>query len=256
MKANRQKFIVCAVATMLCCGLVRGEDVEANTWHVSPYLWLPSLDVTSKLPGVPATDVDLSFKDIWENFDVFAISGRGEYWWGEWGVVADGLYMDMEADGIGPLFGNGDLKITDGLIDLLAAYRFNLTEDIKGPSARVMAGGRYRYIRQKVKGIPIIGSAGGSRDYIEPLLGWQLLAPMGEKWMATARGDIGGFGIGDGSELTWSVMAGAGWIFADQWMLKLGYRYHYLDYSDGSGLSEFGLEGDMHGPWLGVSYGL
>jgi hypothetical protein len=160
---------------------VQAENVDRKEWVFSPYFWLPSMDVTSKLPGVPAVDLDLSFEDIVDNFDVFAISARGEYWWEKWGVVADGIYMDMDGKGLGP----GDLldiKITDGVVDLLGAYRFNLTKDAAGPSARLMAGGRYRYIRQKVK-LPQLIGIGGSESYVEPVVGAQILAPISRQWI-------------------------------------------------------------------------
>jgi opacity protein-like surface antigen len=249
MKIRKALGVLLVAAAM---PLAQAEDIEKNAWHISPYFWLPSMDVTSKVPGLPPTDLDLSFGDIWDNFDVFAISARGEYWWGQWGIIGDGLWMSLETDSVGgsPI----GLEIADGIVDILAGYRFNLKEggpDV--PSMRLLAGGRYHYLKQEVSGP---STTGGSRDWMEPVLGAQLVAPMGDKWLATARGDVGGFGISDASDITWSAMAGVGWEFARDWLLKLGYRYYYIDYTDGSGLGAFGLEGNMHGPWIGVSYGL
>ena len=246
----KKRIIV--VLAMACTCSAFAENVEENAWHISPYFWLPSMDITSKVPGLPPTDLDLTFGDIWDNFDVFALSARGEYWWGQYGVVADGLWMKLETDSVGgsPI----GLEIADGIVDILAGYRFNLKEggsDV--PSMRLLAGGRYHYLKQEVSGPSTLG---GSEDWFEPVIGAQLLAPMGEKWLATARGDAGGFGIADASDITWSAMAGVGWEFAQEWLLKLGYRYYYIDYSTGSGLQAFGLEGNMHGPWIGVSYGM
>lgn len=212
------------------------------------------MDVTSKIPGLPPADLDLSFDEIWDTFDVFAISARGEYWWGQWGLVADGLRMDLEADNLGPL-GNGNLQISEGILDTLAAFRFSFDEsNLNAPSMRVFAGLRYHYLKQKVSGP--LGSKGGSRDWFEPTVGTQLLAPIGEKWLTTARVDFAGLGTSEGSDLTTSVMAGVGYEFAQNWMAKLGYRYYYIDYSDGSGNQEFGLDGNMHGLWLGLAYGM
>ena len=247
------KAMVLMLVGLAMVAAVQAEDVQKHEWHFSPYVWLPSMDVTSKVPGLPAGDINLGFDDIWENFDLLAISARGEYWWGQFGFVLDGLWMDMQADGLGPS-GNLDVQITDGIVDTLAAYRFNLGGS--GPTAasmRVMAGGRYHYLKQELTG-PVT-TRGGSRDWFEPVVGAQVLAPFSEKWMATLRGDVGGFGVADASELTWSAMAGVGWSFAENWMAKAGYRYYYIDYTDGSGLQAFGLEGNMHGPWIGIAYG-
>jgi opacity protein-like surface antigen len=252
IKTKRLMTFLVALATVAS---VHAEDVEKNAWHISPYFWLPSMDVTSQI-GPVSIPVDMGFDEIWENFDVLALSARGEYWWGQYGVVADGLWMDMKQDNLGPA-GNADVQLSDGLVDLLAAYRFNLKSggpDV--PSMRVLAGFRYHYFKQELNNVPGVGSVGGSRDWMEPVLGAQLLAPMGKKWLATARGDVGGFGLADASDITWSLMAGVGWEFANNWLAKLGYRYYYIDYTDGSGLNTFGIEGNMHGPWIGVSYGL
>lgn len=246
----KTKRIMAAIVALATVASVYAEDVSKQEWHFSPYFWLPSMDVTSKIPGLPPGDLDLGFDEIWDNFDVFALSARGEYWWGEWGIVADGLWMDMQADSMGPI---SDIRISDGVVDLLAAYRFNLKEGgVEVPSMRLMAGGRYHYLKQEAT---LVSKKGGSQDWFEPVLGAQLLAPMGDKWLATARGDVGGFGVSDASDITWSAMAGVGYEFARNWMAKLGYRYYYIDYSDGSGLQAFGLEGNMHGPWIGISYG-
>ena len=246
------KRTVIVLLSLTTISSVQAEDVTKNAWHISPYFWLPSMDVTSTI-GPTSIPIDMDFGDIWENFDVIALSARGEYWWGQYGVVADGLWMDMQKDGVGP-GGNGEMQLSDGILDILAAYRFNLKSggaDV--PSMRLLAGGRYHYFKQQLSGPTTLG---GSRDWMEPVLGAQLLAPMGKKWLATARGDVGGFGISDASDITWSAMAGVGWEFAREWLLKLGYRYYYIDYMDGSGANAFGVEGNMHGPWIGVSYGL
>lgn len=239
---------------LLLSGTVLAEDISKQEWNFTPYIWAPSMDVTSKIPGLPPADLDLGFDDIWDTFDVLAISARGEYWWNEWGLVVDGLYMDLSADNLGPL-GNADIQIAEGIWDTMAAWRINLTEGTdEAISARLMAGARYHYLKQEAS----VGSAnfGGSHDWLELVMAGQLVAPMGQKWLATARGDLAGFGIGSGTELTWSVMAGVGYKITENWMAKLGYRYYNIDYSRGSGLDEFALDGSMQGPWVGIAYGM
>ena len=252
------KLTAVVLLSLTTISSVYAEDVTKDSWHISPYFWLPSMDVTSTL-GLTSIPIEMDFGDIWENFDVIAISARGEYWVGQYGFVVDGLWMDMQADGGGP-GGNAEAQLSDGILDILAAYRFNLKSggpDV--PSMRLLAGGRYHYFKQELSGLPTppapASNLGGSRDWMELVLGAQLLAPMGEKWLATARADVGGFGISDASDITWSAMAGVGWEFARDWLVKLGYRYYYIDYMDGSGANAFGIEGNMHGPWIGISYG-
>ena len=249
----KMKQVITAMLAVAFIASVQAEDVENNEWSFTPYFWLPSMDVNSTIAG-QTVPLDLGFDEIWDTFDVFAISARGEYWWGQWGAVADGLWMDMKTDGQGP-GGNAEAQISDGIVDVMAAWRVNLTES--GPeavSARLLAGLRYHYLRQEITLPP--QTLGGSEDWVELVIGGQLVAPLSPKWLATLRADVSGFGVGDASDITTSFMAAAGWRFADNWIAKLGYRLYYIDYSTGSGANEFGLEGDMHGPWLGVSYGM
>lgn len=245
------KKLITIMAVSVIAGMASAENIDQNEWSFTPYFWLPSMDVTSKIPGLPPADLDLGFGDIWDTFDVFALSARGEYWWGQWGAVIDGIWMDMETD-----LPVGELQISDGVLDLMAAWRVNLTDDEpdQAVSARVLAGLRYHYLKQEVRTVPT--TFGGSEDWFEPVVAGQLIAPLGQKWLATVRADVSGFGIGDASDITSSLMAGAGWRFADAWIAKLGYRVYIIDYSTGSGASEFGLDGGMHGPWIGVSYGM
>ena len=256
MSTRQIKHIITAVLALATAVSVLAEDMEQNTWHISPYVWLPNVDVDTKI-GPTTVPIDMDFGDILDEFDVVAVSARAEYWWGQFGVVGDGLWMDMQKDKLG-LMRNGDAQLTDGILDILAAYRFNLQDG--GPdvaSMRLLAGGRYHYLKQQVDNVGPGGSnIGGSEDWFEPVLGAQLLAPLGEKWMANIRGDVGGFGLSDASDLTVTAMAGVGYEFATNWLVKLGYRYYYIDYTTGSGRDTFGIEGNMHGFWLGFSYGL
>ena len=89
--------VILALATVVS---VQAEDVSKHEFHFSPYFWLPSMDVTSQI-GPIKLPIDMDFGDIWDTFDVFALSARGEYWRGQYGVVADGLWMDMKKDGLG-----------------------------------------------------------------------------------------------------------------------------------------------------------
>ena len=59
-----------------------GTKKELGRWHyeITPYFFLPGVDATSTLGILPPVDIDLSFGDIWTNFDVFALSGRLEAW--------------------------------------------------------------------------------------------------------------------------------------------------------------------------------
>lgn len=65
-------------------------------------------------------------------------------------------------------------------------------------------------------------------------------------------GDVGGFGIGDASDLTWNLVAGVTYQVSECMDLRAGYRTLDIDYNSGGGPDEFGLDTRFHGPILGM----
>ena len=253
MKNRRAIYI--GLLIFLLGQTVHAEDVHSTGWRLTPYAWLPAtIDVDSTVAGT-TVPIDMDLGDVFDHFDVFAFSMRGEYWWGQWGIVADGMWTDLDGKGEElpiPFIDKATVDIDEGILDVLAAYRFQIFE--KG-SIRIMAGGRYHYLKQEITVTPVIGSdikLGTSKDWMEILLGAQYLQPFAEHWALTARGDASGFGIGSGSDITCSALAGIGYKINPDWSTEVGYRYYYIDYS--ADQDDFGLEGNMHGPWLGVTY--
>jgi hypothetical protein len=233
-----------------------GEDVNLKGWRFTAYVWLPSVDIVSTVDGT-SVPIDLSLGDALSNFDVFGLSARGEYWWGQWGMVVDGIWTDLDSKVFEefpiPLIDDLFVDIQDGILDVEGAYRFAVG---KTGSMRLMAGLRYHYMKQEIT-ITTPGPVeilGGSRDFTELLLGVQWVQPLSKNWAVTARADFSGFGIGSGSDLTASVLAAFGYDISEHWGVKFGYRYYRIDYVDGSGDDAFGQEGNMHGLWLGVTY--
>jgi hypothetical protein len=51
---------------------------------------------------------------------------------------------------------------------------------------------------------------GTSESWVDPIVGVALRAPLSDRWFARRFADVGGFGIGDASELSWQVYAGGG----------------------------------------------
>ena len=113
---------------------IHAEDVHATGWRLTPYAWLPAtIDVDSTVAGT-TVPIDMDLSDVDEHFDVFAFSMRGEYWWGQWGVVVDGMWTDLEGKGVDlpiPFIDSGKVEIDEGILDVLAAYRFQIFDEGK-----------------------------------------------------------------------------------------------------------------------------
>ena len=66
------------------------------------------------------------------------------------------------------------------------------------------------------------------------------------------RGDVGGFGVG--SELTWNAALHLAHQLSEGVSLGFGYHVMDVDFEDGSGLSKFTYDVQIHGPQIGVGF--
>jgi len=69
-----------------------------------------------------------------------------------------------------------------------------------------------------------------SRDWVDMFVGLRLKGKLSEKMFAVLYGDVGGFGIGSGSDLTWQAFAGLGWTVSETITVEAGYRHMSIDY--------------------------
>lgn len=82
-------------------------------------------------------------------------------------------------------------------------------------------------------------------DWVDWIFASRIRADLTEHVAAFLIGDVGGFGIGSSSRLTWQVAAGFNWAFAEHFSLVLAYRALGVDRSSA-------IEGILHGPMLGL----
>lgn len=267
--SEKAAVILMILATGLVCSTALGQqgNADEDTWQISitPYFFAPSVDAVSTVSGSP-TNTKLGFDDLIDNFDVFGLSGRIEAWKGDWGLFFDGAYTDLEGDFSmqtpGPLIGV-DVSIEDAVLDFGAAYRlFDVPLEGDGHrrfTAGPLGGVRCHYMEQEITlgATSPLGPAGtelgGDEYWFEPFVGAHLRYDMTEKLAALVRTDFGGFDIGSGSDLTWNLLAGINWQFKKNMSLKLGYRVMDVQYSRHSGASEFGFDGRMNGPMIGLT---
>lgn len=87
-------------------------------------------------------------------------------------------------------------------------------------------------------------------DWFDPYIGLRARYNLNEKFYLTAKGDVGGFGVG--SDFTWTAEAALGWNVVGNIYSEVGYRAIGVDYEKG------GLTYDMitHGPQmtLGINF--
>jgi hypothetical protein len=243
-----------AVAVVCTPAYGEGETAASDGWEfqVIPYMWALGMDGDVGIDG-SVSSVDMSFGDIWDNLD-FAGMMHVEARRDRWGLFVDPLYAKLSADGDVSIL-NADVEVEMALVEFGALYRLN--EPSPGPSLTaltfdVLAGGRYMHMDTD---IDIKGPLGGKvsidddEDWVDPFIGLRIRVNMTRKLFLNLRGDIGGFGISECSDVTGNVLGVLGYQLNERTAILAGYRYLSLDYEN----SGFEFDVDLSGPVFGVS---
>jgi hypothetical protein len=242
----------------------------SDEWEIRlmPYVWMPSLDADTTVNGLSGS-VDVSFGDILDDYLDFVMFGRVEAWKGKWGLTFDGVYFDLGLDDsfkgsrIGTSF-ELDIDVELGMADFGLAYRLFEKISVRNPESKIIfepyGGLRYSYLKQKadlnndiIDVVPEGINLGKSEDWVEPFIGARILCGLTDKVSLKVRGDVGGFGIGSASRLTWNFVAGVDYKLSKKVSLDAGYRILDIDYSRGSGSDKFALDGKLEGPVIGMT---
>jgi hypothetical protein len=208
-------------------------------YTLAPYLWAAGLDGTIG-KGPASAEVDASFADVFENLELGGMihfEAEGDRWL----ILADGLFIGLGQSSDRP---RADVDVDQAQLELAAAYK-------AGKRFELLVGGRYTSLEAEVD---IFGPVGlriqEDHDWLDPFVGARLRVPVGGTWTVTARGDVGGFGVG--SELTWNAAVHLAVRTSDNLSLAFGYRFLDVDFEEGSGLTRFVYDVQTHGPQVGV----
>jgi opacity protein-like surface antigen len=232
---------------------------DAWQFEVTPYIFGAALEGTTGVNRVTA-DVDLGFDEILDNLDS-GFMAMFEARKGPWGFGLDGVYFRLQDEqtgswqgpgGIGSATGDLEASMTEQIYQLAVMYRL-LNESTR---LDLIGAARYTQLDTDLDLVVTTGPLlpGGTRDlsasesWWDPVIGIRVIAPFAEQWSFVGYADIGGYG--DGSDITYQLIAGANWQFADAFTAKAGYRYYYQDYEDN------GFVWDMaaQGAYLGLGF--
>jgi hypothetical protein len=227
-----------------------GKD---RSWRVTlePYGFAPLRTTgTTTIRGFEA-DVDTSLGELIPLIQSLG-SARASAENGRFGVLTDLYYVQIgdEIARTGPrglLTGRVQQTSIQGLYDFAFRYRFG------APEAAIGAPGRFslipyagvRLVQNQLDLAAVIEGQGplalrlekeGSwkRTWAQPLLGTQASVFLTPGLRAFARGDIGGFGLAGGQDLSGNAQVGLGVALGANTQLDLSWRYFGLDYSNGA----------------------
>jgi hypothetical protein len=211
------------------------------------YGWVPAFTGDVKIKALEF-DLDTTYSDTLENTKFFFM-GHYEGFKGRWGIMVDGMYAQLEKDkdhSGGAIPGTRQFKLTQSLIELAIPYRLTWNPVV----ADVFVGGRYNYIYGEI-GIP---SVPVKRDdtlaFVDPIVGGRVFFPLAKSWTLGLRGDLGGFGIGNASDLAANGNVSINWQLNELFSLHGGYRALYMKYNSGD--NEWNAT--QHGPWFGLGF--
>jgi len=248
------KIYSALIAVLLLIIPLVGSAEEAGGWvfRFSPYAWLMAVSGDMTVSGI-TTDMDTSISENLENMR-FAGMGRFEAWNGDWGLTLDGLYSDSKADetsdsAVGPVTLTTWSELL--IVEFGGGYRLVTVplEKETGPAAIVfelLAGGRYAYNKNELKGSLGLLDTSGSGDWVAPYIGGRVGVRADKRWSFILRGDIGGFGIGDAPHFIWNVMAAVDFRISRVASLDLAYRS--LDINGSV------IDARYYGPALGATF--
>ncbi|WP_052699374.1 hypothetical protein [Hyphomicrobium sp. 99] len=158
------------------------------------------------------------------------------------------------------LAGGVSINFEEVIVEFGGAYQvWSGTNPVTAHSAAIdlVAGGRYWH--QDVEASAVLArfnvDRSGSVDWVDPFVGARLRQDLGQGDSLVIRADAGGFGAG--SEASWEVLATYNWQLPVMCGFLLdgyvGYRALSVDYSQGSGNTEYKYDVLMQGPVIGTT---
>lgn len=247
-------------------------EAPSNKWHfaVIPYLWMMGLNGKVGVKGKTA-NMNVSFSDIIKNLD-FAAEVHLEAWRDRFGFFIDTTYSKISlTDNVqlrsdrtlniknvsefflgefGGFYRVGTWPIGSGVGSYHSKTNTSLTLDLIG-------GGRYWWLKDEIdlKGpLGVNPQFNGSESWFDFIVGGRVNLAI-NKFFVQVRSDIGGFGLGFSSDISWNI---AGYIGYELPWYKItpiiGYRALYDDYTHGSGNNRFVWNAWMYGPQIGVAF--
>ncbi len=246
---------------------------EQNPWTLSftTYGWIPWMSGSMGIKG-RSFDVQADPSEILGHLDWSTLPAWMSYAEARNGPI--GLFNDIVYANIagskgfakelpGPLptlAGGVSVDYEQAIVEFGGAYEIwsGANPVVSGASSLdLLAGGRYWHQDVTVSASlgPLNADRSGSVDWVDPFIGVRLRQKIGASDSLVLRADVGGFGAG--SDSSWQVLATYNWemrtlcgYLVDGY---LGYRALSVDYSQGSGNTEYKYDVLMQGPVIGTT---
>jgi hypothetical protein len=201
-----------------------------------PYLIAPGMSGDVKVKGVYQS-INPSAADILSHLQ-FGFMGRARVSYNRAFVGSDVLYM-----GLGGANDAVNAGFDQWAAELLGGYRINELFSVLG-------GVRYNDLSAdfKFKG-PVETHTRGSEVWWDPFIGAVDTLPLGKKFSASARLDLGGFSAG--SKIAVNAEPSLQYSINKRFSAGLGWKFYYLDYVNNEKAFEYDVL--TQGPMMSLS---
>ncbi len=218
---------------------------------VAPYVWVFGMQGNVGA-GFRSTPVDISVGDAVDQADKLkgAAQLHIETGYGKYGVLVDLTYLRIQ-----PLDGLVTVESRSTILELLGIYRVVDTGRAPGGvTLDVLGGVRWYRFTNSIQG-NVFGllSAERSSSWTDLVIGARVGVQVTENLGLFARGDLGGYGIGDSSDkaINWTV--GYEYHCSENVSLLGGWRSLQIDREAGSGRERSLIDVTLAGPFAAVA---
>lgn len=227
--STRRVGLLAAAAALVIPGSATAQSGWDHT--ATLYGWFPGVSTTVETP-FGDVEGEVGFDEILETLDM-AFLGAVEARKGRLSLVGDLQFFDVGVEAEPPAGVRFSEAEVDSQMVLFSAYATYAVVD--EPDLRFDIGGGLRYadatIDTHLVGQGTVPDASFGRDggWTDVLVAARVTRQFNDRWYGTAYADVGGFGIGDSSDLTWQAFAGGGYRINDTWSAVGGYRHLVIE---------------------------
>lgn len=250
-------LFICTLSIPINSFAENSNNDESDSWRfmIAPYAWIFGMNGTLTLNDT-TSDVSTTPMDTLEMLGDIDFIGElhVELTKDRWTLLFDPTYLKLTQDvSVGPIGASITPEIT--FVDFGAFYSLaesSLIAHQKPAVFQVLAGGRYYSMKAKIAP-DRLPSVSGDQDFLTPIIGARVLAPLSKNWKLALRGDYGGFDIDDVTE-TWSASVLGNYSFNQKIELVAGFRVLAVNFEKGSGQDRFDINMRFWGPLIGVAF--
>jgi hypothetical protein len=252
----QKKSVALFILSILCISSFAQKSAQEKKWKflIEPYIMFPSMSGETGIRNLPALNVDANAGDIFSKLQFGAMLYL-EAKTDKWAVTSDLLYMKLQQDATPNIIINSGRVTAKQLgYELAGLYRV-------APFFEAGVGMRLNSIASDLE--IVRNTVGGgtqtlnpslTRTWVDPIIVTRFTHDIKNKWLFTARGDIGGFGIG--SSFTWQAQGYVGYRFSKLFQTSVGYRVISIDYDKGVDAERFRYNMNTFGPNIRFGFNL